>query len=172
MFLLGLALSQSLPCLAEPGKIIVVGKPDRSLADIIPYLAALPGVISYNPDTCTLTLRRQPGFITLYPDKVFITQVQDTKEGLELLDALKSAINATWDHRDELKPKKIPQRALQHLDIYTLLPQTNCKQCGEVTCLAFAVKLILHTRLLKECIPLRDDKANIDRRAALDAMLE
>jgi ArsR family metal-binding transcriptional regulator len=172
MFLVGLALTKTLPCLAEPGKIIVVGKPSRSLTDIIPYLATLPGVSSYNPDTCTLTLRRRPGFITLYPEKVFITQVHDIQEGLELLDALKNAINATWDHRDELIPNKAPRRALQYLDIYTLLPQTNCKQCGEVTCLAFAVSLILHARLLEECIPLRDDKAYIDRRATLVAMLE
>ncbi len=172
MFLNGFALTKTLPCLAEPGKIIVVGKPSRSLTDIIPYLATLPGVISYNPDTCTLTLRRTPGFITLYPEKVFITQVRDVDEGLELLDALREAINATWDHRDELIPKKIPRRASQHLDIYILLPQTNCRQCGEATCLAFAVGLILRTRLLEECIPLRDDKAYVDRRATLVALLE
>ena len=29
-----------------------------------------------------MTLRRQPGFITLYPDRVYITQVKDTDEGI------------------------------------------------------------------------------------------
>ncbi len=172
MFVEVLALSQTLPCLADPGKIIIVGKPDRSLANVIPFLAALPGVIAYNPNTCTLTFRRQPGFLTLYPEKVFITQVQDAKEGLELLDALKNAINSTWDHRHELRPIMIAQRAPRHLDIYALLPQTNCKLCGEATCLAFAVSLILRKRLLEECIPLINDTAYVDRRATLEAMLE
>jgi ArsR family metal-binding transcriptional regulator len=36
-------LTRTLPCLAEPGKIIIIGKPDRSLAEVIPYLATLPG---------------------------------------------------------------------------------------------------------------------------------
>ena len=31
--------------------------------------------------------------------------------------------------------------ALSGLDIYKLLPKTNCKECGFPTCLAFAMKL-------------------------------
>jgi len=96
MYLENLILTKILPCLAEPGKIIVIGKPNRLLDEIIPYLATLPGVIAYNPETRTLTFRRQPGFMTLYPDKVYITQVKDVDEGLELLNALVEAINATW----------------------------------------------------------------------------
>jgi ArsR family metal-binding transcriptional regulator len=77
MYLESIALTRTLPCLAEPGKIIVVGKPESSLAEVIPYLATLPGIIAYNPETCTLTFRRQPGFLTLSPEKVYITQVLD-----------------------------------------------------------------------------------------------
>jgi ArsR family metal-binding transcriptional regulator len=171
MFLELLALSHTFPCLADPGKIIIVGKPDRLLTNVIPYLAALPGVITYNPEPCTITFRRQPGFLTIYPEKVFITQVQDADEGLVLLDALKDAINSTWDHRHELKPITVAQHAPHHLDIYTLLPQSNCKKCGEATCLAFAVNLVLHKRQLEECIPLQHNTAFVDRRAALVAML-
>lgn len=171
MYLDSIALTRTLPCLAEPGKIIVVGKPIRSLDQVIPYLATLPGIIAYNPETCTLTFRRQPGFLTLSPEKVYITQVQDTGEGLELLAALKDAINATWEHRHHLKPVSEKKRAPRHLDIFTLLPQTNCKQCGETTCLAFAVSLILHKRLPEECAPLQNDAAYADRKATLEAML-
>lgn len=171
MYLESIVLTRTLPCLAEPGKIIVVGKPIRPLDDIIPYLATLPGIITYNPETHTLTFRRKPGFLTLYPDKVYITQVQDIEEGLELLNALKEAINATWEHRHSLKPVTEKKRAPRHLDIYALLPQTNCKQCGEATCLAFAVNLILQKRLLEECAPLQNDAAYTDRRATLEAMI-
>ncbi|MDD4894793.1 MAG: (Fe-S)-binding protein, partial [Candidatus Omnitrophica bacterium] len=31
--------------------------------------------------------------------------------------------------------------ALSGLDIYKLLPKTNCRECGFVTCLAFAMQL-------------------------------
>jgi ArsR family metal-binding transcriptional regulator len=171
MYLESIALDQTLPCLAEPGRIIVIGRPDRPLAEVIPYLATLPSIIAYNPETRTLTFRRQPGFMTLYPDKVYITQVLDVPEGLELLSALRDAINATWEKRDELTAVTQGRRAVRHLDIWRLLPQTNCKQCGEASCLAFAVQLILQKCSLEECLPLQKDAALADRLATLQAML-
>jgi ArsR family metal-binding transcriptional regulator len=171
MYLQSIALTRTLPCLAEPGKIIIIGKPDRPLDEVIPYLATLPGVIAYNPEARTLTFRRQPGFLTLYPDKVYITQVRDTDEGLELLAALKDAFNATWEGREELIAVTQARRAPRWLDIWTLLPQTNCKQCGESTCMAFAVGLLQQKRELSECPPLQADSGFADRRATLEAMI-
>ncbi len=170
-YLDSISLSHTLPCLAEPGKVIVVGTPDRPLGDIIPYLATLPSVIAYNPDTKTLTFRRKSGFLTIYPDKIYITQVADASAGLVALEVLKDAINATWEHRSELAAVKTRKQAMRHLDVYSMLPQTNCKQCGEAACLAFAVQLILQNRMLDECLPMQQDIAFADRKAALEAML-
>jgi ArsR family metal-binding transcriptional regulator len=169
-YLDSIALTRTLPCLAYPGRIIVIGKPSRTLEEVLPYLATLPGVIAYNPETLTLTFRRQPGFMTLYLDKVYITQIKDTEEGLELLKALVDAINATWDGRADLIAMTTARRAPRPLDIWTLLPQTNCKQCGEETCLAFAGNLLMNKRELQECRPLQEDLAFADRRATLEAM--
>jgi ArsR family metal-binding transcriptional regulator len=170
-YLNAITLTKTLPCLAEPGKIIVIGMPDRSLDAVIPYLATLPGIIAYNPETLTLTFRRQPGFLTLYPDKVYITQVKDAEAGLEVLQALKDAINATWEKREELVAMMAARRAPGWLDILTLLPQTNCKQCGEATCMAFAAALLQQNRTLMECIPLASDPAFNERRVTLEALL-
>ncbi len=166
-----ITLVRTLPCLAEPGKIIVIGKPSRSLDDVIPYLATLPSIIAYNPERCTLTFRRQPGFITIQSDEICITQVKDAQEGLELLNALAGSINAVWEKRDELIAMTTRKRAPQHLDIWMLLPQTNCRECGEATCLAFAVGLIQQKRRLAECPPLQEQVQYHDRRMALEKML-
>lgn len=171
MYLETIILDHTLPCLAEPGKIIVIGRPSQSLSEVIPYLAALPGVISYNPANGTLTFRRPRGFMTLYPDKVFITQVNDTEEGLELLRALADAINATWEKRAELVPAQTARQSPKWLDIWEQLPRTNCKQCGEATCSAFAAAMQQGKRQLSECIPLASDPAFSERRAALQAMI-
>ncbi len=138
---------------------------------MLPYLATLPGIIAWNPETCTLTFRRQPGFMTLYADKVYITQVRDAADGLELLAALTDAVNAVWEKRYELVALTTRKRAPRHLDIWELLPRTNCKQCGEATCLAFAVGLLQQKRELAECLPLMADAALSDHRAALETML-
>jgi ArsR family metal-binding transcriptional regulator len=156
---------------ARPDKIIVIGEPSHKLDDVLPYLATLPNVIAYNPETCTLTLRRQPGFISLYSDKAYITKVKDTEEGLKLFQALMDAINETWVHRAELVAMTARKHALRPLDIWTLLPQTNCKKCSEATCMAFACKMLLQERELEECSPLYDDEAFTERRATLAAIL-
>lgn len=118
-----------------------------------------------------MTLRRQPGFLTVYADRVYITQVKDLEEGVALLGALTEAINATWKHRDALTAVTAHRRAPRPLDVWALLPQTNCKQCGEATCMAFAFALLQQRRTLEECPPLQDDAAFADRRAAIEAML-
>ncbi|MDP2921622.1 MAG: acetyl-CoA decarbonylase/synthase complex subunit gamma [Candidatus Omnitrophota bacterium] len=41
--------------------------------------------------------------------------------------------------------------ALSGLDIYKLLPKTNCKKCGSPTCLAFSMKLAMKKATLDEC---------------------
>ena len=41
--------------------------------------------------------------------------------------------------------------ALSGIQIYKLLPQTNCKDCGFPTCLAFAMKLAAKQVELADC---------------------
>jgi len=118
-----------------------------------------------------LTFRRPHGFMTLYSDKVYITQVVDSTEGLQLFDALKEAVNAVWEKRAELIAVTAKKRAPRHLDIWELLPRTNCGQCDEATCLAFAVAVIQQKRSFTECPPLQSDSSFADRKATLEAML-
>jgi ArsR family metal-binding transcriptional regulator len=171
MFLESITLVRTQPCLAEPGRIIIVGKPARTLGDVLPYLATLPNIIAYNPHACTLTFRRERGFLTLYSDKVIITQVKDPEEGLELLAALVDAINTTWDNRAALVAATGIRRAPRPLEVWALLPQTNCKECGEATCMAFAFALLQQRHDLSECPPLVEDETFVDRRATLETML-
>lgn len=170
-YLDSITLAKILPCLAEPGKVIAAGKPDRSLAEVIPYLATLPGVLAYNPETLTLTFRRPRGFLTIYPEKVYITQLDGEEEGLQLLAALAEAVNAAWEGRAELVAVTVKRKAPRPLDIYTLLPQTNCGQCGEATCMAFACNLLAQNREIDECLPLSAQEQLADRLATLKAML-
>lgn len=171
MYLETIALTKTTPCLAEPGKIIVTGRPSRPLNEVLPYLACLPGVIAYNPAATAVTFRRPSGFLTIYAERVFITQVRDVEEGLELLSALKDAINATWDGRAGLIAASTVRRAPRPLDVWTLLPQNNCKECGEQTCLAFACNLLLGERELEECCPVFREARYAERRTTLEAML-
>ena len=43
------------------------------------------------------------------------------------------------------------------LEVYQYLPQTNCKECGEPTCMAFASHLIDRSIKLEDCKPILED---------------
>ena len=158
-------------CLAEPGKIIVVGEPSIPLDYVLPYLANLPGVLGYKPDIPALTFRRKPGFMTIYSNEVVFTQVLDNETGQQLFDALVEAINATWDRRAEMQPITEMKKPTRHLDLYGLLPKTNCAKCGELTCLAFASKLFMREVEPSGCLPLFEEEGYRDKREILQSLL-
>jgi ArsR family metal-binding transcriptional regulator len=164
-------LIRTLPCLADPGKIIVIGESDALLDGVLPLLnAILPNVISYNPFAGIMTLRRRPGLITLYPQQVMITQVADVEEGLALLAAMREMLNRTWARRDEIQPRPEGRSVPRPLDIYELLPRTNCGACGEATCMAFAFGLLEERHHPEQC-PSLADPAFAAQRVALHHML-
>ncbi len=170
-YLVSIELIRTIPCLAEPGKLIVVGKPSSSLKEIIPYLATLLGVLAFNPRQSSLTFRRPRGFMTIENEIVYFTQVSDVSQGLELLACLTESINAVWQHRAELIPITAAKRAPRLLDIWILLPNTNCKQCGEATCLVFTVGLILHKRQLRDCPEFISKPGSLERLSSLKAVI-
>ncbi len=171
MFVEYITLDHTRACIAEPGKIVVVGKPSRPIDAVFPLLnAMLPNVISYNPRASALVLRRKPGFITLLAEVIFITQVKDADEGLVLLGALRDLLNQTWERRDEIEPRNEERRTPRPFDVYALLPQTNCRQCGEATCMAFGFALLEARRRVDECVPLRSRESEIPHATLLELL--
>lgn len=57
--------------------------------------------------------------------------------------------------------------ALSGLDIYKLLPKTNCRQCGLATCLAFAMQIAKKTLPIEKCPFISADAKNILEAQAL-----
>jgi len=58
--------------------------------------------------------------------------------------------------------------ALSGIQIYKLLPQTNCKECNFPTCLAFAMKLAAKQVELSACPYVTEEsKAQLAESAAL-----
>jgi acetyl-CoA decarbonylase/synthase complex subunit gamma len=49
---------------------------------------------------------------------------------------------------------KMGVKQLSPIDVYMLLPRTNCKECGEANCMAFAAKLVNREVSLEQCPPL------------------
>lgn len=62
--------------------------------------------------------------------------------------------------------------AITPMEIYKLLPKTNCKKCGEQTCMAFAFKVVNRERQIEECKPLFEEEKYAKQKEQLLEMLE
>ena len=58
------------------------------------------------------------------------------------------------------------------LQIYGWLPKTNCKACGEATCLAFAVRLLLGEQKISKCVPLSKESRFLENKIIMQEMAE
>jgi len=52
------------------------------------------------------------------------------------------------------KKSKVGIKELSPIDVYKLLPKTNCKECGEDNCMAFATKIVNREVQVDQCPPL------------------
>ena len=57
--------------------------------------------------------------------------------------------------------------AITPMEIYKLLPKTNCKKCGEQTCMSFAFKLLNREKKLEDCKPLFEEEKYARQREKL-----
>ncbi len=58
----------------------------------------------------------------------------------------------------EREIKKSGVKAISPIDVYKLLPRTNCKECGEENCMAFAAKVVNREVEVELCTPLLTEK--------------
>ncbi|MFN2240827.1 MAG: (Fe-S)-binding protein, partial [Anaerolineae bacterium] len=73
--------------------------------------------------------------------------------------------------RENLTPLHTARKRLVAMEIYQLLPQTNCKLCGQPSCFAFASKITVGEAKLEACTPLFDEAQYGEKRQALLDML-
>lgn len=159
-FVESIRIKQTMPCVADPTKIRVIASADRELGEILPYLdQKIPNAL-YSKKSGFLTYKRGIILITLHPtDEITMTQIADENEANAILGEIKDKINETHKERDQIDlttPKK--RVNVGPLDLYGYLPKTNCKECGEATCMAFAVMVLNHEKSLDKCPYLSEPK--------------
>jgi ArsR family metal-binding transcriptional regulator len=170
MLLRSYKITRTLPCLADPMKVRVIAEVSEEIQEVFPYLnAVLKGCI-YNHPANTLTIRKDQKLITLHALYITLAKIEDENEAEELLKWLKDLINETYGKRGQIEPNYSMAAELKALDMFKLLPGTNCKECGEPTCLAFAVKLAGRDVEIKKCDLLFSEKYQEKRKVLFELL--
>jgi ArsR family metal-binding transcriptional regulator len=170
MFLNSYKITRILPCLADPEKIRVIAEVSGEIYEAFPYLNAILKGCIYNHPALTLTIKKDGKLFTLHAHHITLAKIEDEKEAEEILIWLKNLINETYENRDRIEPIYSKGAELKALDIFKLLPGKNCKECGEPTCLAFAVKLVGQEIAIGKCVPLFSEEFKEKRKVLLELL--
>jgi len=126
------------------------------ISEILPYLnATLRGAV-YLPEARALTWKKGGHNITFHAYEIATSNVEDRDSAEKELKGLIDLVNRTWEHHAEIIPDTTTHQRPTPMAIYKLLPNTNCKQCGEPTCYTFALKLAASQKKLGDCPPLAE----------------
>ena len=130
---------------------------DQDVCAAIPYLNAVIGGFEYFTDPPAVTFRVHGKLIAVHGRKIAINALKDEQEARKIVEWLKREINAAWEQRNEIKPcyERTPRPQL--IEILKLLPKTNCRQCGQPTCMVFAVRVAEGAKGPCNCPPIEDD---------------
>jgi ArsR family metal-binding transcriptional regulator len=142
------------PC--EPGaeRFTAVARLTVDIAEALPYLnASLRGAV-YNPAAKALTWKKGGHAVAFHPYKIATSNVEDQAAAEKEIDGLVALVNRLWEHRAEITPDRETHQRPTPMAVYKLLPQTNCRQCGEPTCFTFALKLAAAQKRISDCPPL------------------
>ncbi len=124
------------------------------VTDVMPYLNATVTGARYSPGAPALLFEYAGRGIAVWPREIAVDQCDGEADAREVVDAVCRLINDTWERRESIEPNREGYRELTAMEVYRLLPGTNCRECGEAACLAFAVKLASRQASVEACRPL------------------
>jgi ArsR family metal-binding transcriptional regulator len=141
------------------------------ISDVFPYLNAQWKDAIYSPGARQITFRFEDRAVALKPHEITISNLPDRDSATIELEKILAEINRIWMDRENLTPLTTPRKRLVAMEIYQLLPQTNCKLCGVPSCFAFASKLTVGEADVTACTPLFEEDSYAEKRQALSDML-
>ncbi|ACL05109.1 transcriptional regulator, LuxR family [Desulfatibacillum aliphaticivorans] len=102
------------------------------------------------PD-CALYPKKGESGCALYPKRAVIGLYKDRDEALAAAWKLVDFLNDLEARKDTIIPNHRMYKHIPVLDIFKILPRTNCRKCGYPTCMAFAAAVSAHKTGPDQC---------------------
>jgi ArsR family metal-binding transcriptional regulator len=156
---------------AEEFEYEAIARLPVDIAPVLPYLNATLKSGFYLPDGPAFSWRKDDHKIGIWPDRIGIDHLETREQASEKMVELVKLINDVWEKRAEIEPDNTMHENLQPLELFRLLPKTNCKECGESSCFNFALKLAAGQTELEKCKPLYAEDQYKDQRTELESLV-
>ncbi len=124
---------------------------DANIAEALPYVNAAVERAEYVSTIPSLVWKENARRYVLRAREITIFNLVDRAEAEEVVTALVARLNVIWKERDKLEASYASWKKPKALEIFKLLPRTNCGRCGRLTCMAYAAKLATGKSSLGDC---------------------
>ncbi len=126
----------------------------NDISGVFPYLNARFSGIRYDHANKIIIWREDKQMYALRPREIRVALVHDLPEAEEIAREVMDRINNIWEERERITPSYIERQPPPVIEILKRLPQSNCRQCGYLTCMAFAADLSQGKASIDFCTPL------------------
>jgi ArsR family metal-binding transcriptional regulator len=155
------------PCMADEQRVRLTAHLSGNVSDALPYINGAMPQACFNAGPCTLTFMDGARMVTIYPRRIAIGKADGLVDSWRTLEKIRLLVNRTWARRAGIVPLYERRSKPPALEIYKRLPRTNCRQCGEQTCMAFAVSVWQGHAVPSQCRPAFEDTQYTALQAAL-----
>jgi ArsR family metal-binding transcriptional regulator len=124
---------------------------DDDISEALPYLNAELGGTQYYKDPPAVMFHTYGKIIKVSGREIAVNALKDEDEAQQIMEWLKREINRVWDMRDQITPSEKTPEKPKLIEILKLLPKTNCKKCGLVTCMVFAAQVVEGGKGMDQC---------------------
>ncbi len=140
-------------CIADSARLRLIAHFSGDVAEVLPYLNADVGHGSYVATMPVFTFMDGHRMVSLFRDRIGIAKADDIVDAWASLERVRCLANDVWARRGEITPSFELRRRPPALEIYKRLPGTNCGQCGEAACMAFAWSVWRGDADPRGCVP-------------------
>jgi len=136
---------------------------NQDVSEALPFLNAELGGFTYLKDPPSVTFRLHGKLLTVHSKKIAVNALKDEAEARKIIDWMKHEINNAWEQRHSITARYEGMPRPQVLQILKCLPKTNCRECGEPTCMVFATRVAEGAKASDDCPPMTTEaKQSLD----------
>lgn len=144
---------------------------DVDISQVMPYLNAELKSGTYYQDGPAFSWRKGSHKIGFWSKKIAADHLESREQAQAIIEELVDLVNSVWERRHEIEPDTTTHEKRQPLELFKLMPKTNCKICGENTCYNFSIKLASGLVESEKCRPMYDEDKYSDQLARLEILL-
>ena len=111
---------------------------DTDVSPLFPYINAAVDGATYYDSPVYVHFDLDDIRCALYPHDAILANFSGEDLARRFVDRLIDFLNNLYENRGAITPDYKRYKPISVLDIYRLLPKTNCGKCGFQTCMAFA----------------------------------